>query len=461
MPTTRALSRPGRRNARPSRPECEALEARELLSVAVPALAATEGRPFVGTVATFAATDITGPARGASIAWGDGQTTAGTLGTTAGQPSVAGSHTYRVPGTFAVTVTVTGQGASVASGTGSAAVAAVAPVITPRPIVAAAGVTFTGPVASFTDAYPGLTAADYTATINWGDKTADANGTTGAGAVVPDPAGGFDVIGSKLFAGPQAATVTVVVIRNLDGVSAMTTSPAAVTSTSGALTGGIAPATNTGAVLGVTAVNQPTFVGTAPPFALVGVWVRRADQAQFTQVGQAIADAAGHWNLSVGALPDGVYDVGATLQPAAAMPGPLVPLVPGGRLVIDTTPPHPVSATLDPSGSVVVVTLRDGLSGLNPATLLDPTAYALTVRGRFRAYPRLVAPLPTAPVAPSDPASVALVFDGPARAWLRRPGAAIELGSLTDLAGNPLVSRHLDITGAAPAPRLGRFGRRG
>ena len=54
----------------------------------------------------------------------------------------------------------------------------------------------------------------------------------------------------------------------------------------------------------------------------------------------------------------------------------------------------------------------------------------------------LVVPVPSAPVNPYDPAVVALVFDGPARAWLRRPGAAIELGSVTDLAGNPVGRRY-------------------
>src|SRR5262249_15583790 len=155
----------------------------------------------------------------------------------------------------------------------------------------------------------------------------------------------------------------------------------------------------------------------------------------------AIADGSGDWNFTAGALPDGVYDVAAMVTPTANQPGPLVPLVPGNRLVIDTAPPVAISAQLDRQSGTVVVTFRDQLSGLDPNSLLNPTSYALTVAGRFRAYPTAVTTVQTSPVAPDSAVAVALRFDGPARLWVGRPSAAIALGVITDRAGNPLATR--------------------
>jgi hypothetical protein len=85
--------------------------------VAIPAISATAGQSFSGVVAT-----VTDPAGGgllAMIAWGDGQTSAGTVSANSdGTFSVRGTHTYAQPGSYAVMVTVddTGDNQSATAG---------------------------------------------------------------------------------------------------------------------------------------------------------------------------------------------------------------------------------------------------------------------------------------------------------------------------------------------------------
>jgi hypothetical protein len=212
--------------------------------------------------------------------------------------------------------------------------------------------------------------------------------------------------------------------------------------------GALSPITQTG-VPGYTAINRPVFIGTASAFSVVTLSLRRSDQAQFTAVGQALANGSGAWQLGVGALPDGVYDVAASLM-SSGQPGPLLPLSPGGRLVIDTTPPTALSARLDRRGATVVVTLHDGLSGVDPSAWLSPGLYALTVHGHFRGAPTSVTAAPIGPpVLSSDTVAVVLHLDRPAAAWAGRRGAAIELGPITDRAGNPIAHHHVAITTSA------------
>src|SRR5262249_55871265 len=63
------------------------------------------------------------------------------------------------------------------------------PLATAATVTATEGAAFTGPVASFTDLDPAGTAADFTATITWGD------GHDSSGTVAANSAGGFTVSG--------------------------------------------------------------------------------------------------------------------------------------------------------------------------------------------------------------------------------------------------------------------------
>lgn len=173
---------------------------------------ATSGTAFTGTVATFTDVDASAPASNftATITWGDGTTSDGTVvADPNGGFDVTGTHTYNTSGTsfhglgqafgisyFVVKVTIQDTSAnSSATALSLAAVKPAPPNITAKGenIQATAGQVFNGTVATFTDVNAGAVAADFTATINWGD------GTSSPGVVVADPNGGFDVTGTHTY----------------------------------------------------------------------------------------------------------------------------------------------------------------------------------------------------------------------------------------------------------------------
>jgi len=184
---------------------------------------ATQGVPFSGVVATFTdsiATD-TAAAFTATVAWGDGTTTAGVVGGAAGMFTVSGTHTYAAAGTFTVTVTIrhtaTGVTATATSTANVGRQLAASGVM----FTATQGVPFSGQVATFTDANTTDTPASFTTSINWGD------GTTTAG-VVGGAAGMFTVSGTHTYARTGTFTVTVTITVNANGASATATSTALV-----------------------------------------------------------------------------------------------------------------------------------------------------------------------------------------------------------------------------------------
>lgn len=202
-----------------------------------------EGTAFSGAVANFTDTDAAQNASNftATIAWGDGTSSAGTITGSAGTFAVTGSHTYADEGAFTVQVTVddaantlTGSGSSTATveesdvltGTGLA-------------ITAHQGSPFSGPVATFSDAFTVNTAADFTATIAWGDGVITAGTVSGT-------AGGYTVSGSHTYA-------------------AAGTFPVSVTLTDDA------PGTATATVLGSAAVSAPLGVSGIPTLSSPGL----------------------------------------------------------------------------------------------------------------------------------------------------------------------------------------------
>lgn len=159
----------------------------------------------------------------ATIDWGDGYTSAGTLSLLSSQTSgmppavssctygVTGSHTYTEDGTRPVTVHVTslippnpicivmptmpctsyGPGGDI----DSTANLADAPITgTTGGVNATQGVPFAGVVAAFTDADGDAPLRDYSATINWGD------GTSSAGTFSPNADGSVSVFGDHTYA---------------------------------------------------------------------------------------------------------------------------------------------------------------------------------------------------------------------------------------------------------------------
>ncbi|HVX13283.1 MAG TPA: hypothetical protein VHC22_19015 [Pirellulales bacterium] len=190
------------------------------------------GQSFTGVVSTFSDGTITNPAGfSASVNWGDGTTTSGTVafvseinqGNIFGQTvavytfSVTGTHTYATAGNYPITVTITDPNNQVATVNPTARVAYAPLQVTAGPAInAVAGTSVNNQtVATFTD--PGLVAnltalnisdptTQFTSTINWGDGTTSAATITyNSGTQV------FSVIGSHTYSqtGPYNVAVAV------------------------------------------------------------------------------------------------------------------------------------------------------------------------------------------------------------------------------------------------------------
>ncbi len=199
---------------------------------------ATEGSAFAGPVATFTdpATASTATDYSATIAWGDGSTSPGTItasgtGTSGNTFSVSGQNTYAEEGNYAVRVTITDV--DTASNTATAHTTAV---VTDAALAAAGVPTqasptqFCGTTASFTDANAMGSLTDFTATIDWGDATGTSAGTVAGGPGLTP----YSVFGCHDFSSLGFFTVTTHIVD--DGGSTATATTTIVIF--GGLTGG-------------------------------------------------------------------------------------------------------------------------------------------------------------------------------------------------------------------------------
>jgi hypothetical protein len=186
------------------------------------------------TVANFTDTDTVNTASDfvATIAWGDGTTSAGTVSGGAGTFTVDGSHTYAQAGKDTITVEIAddpagqgfpGEGQALASdSTTSTAIIGLMPGTasnfnTPEGTAIAAG-----QVASFTDGNLSDTAGSFTATINWGDGTATIGTVAGSN-------GSFTVSGGPhTYADEGQDTITTTVTKPSDNEQVTITGSAAV-----------------------------------------------------------------------------------------------------------------------------------------------------------------------------------------------------------------------------------------
>jgi len=111
--------------------------------------------------------------------------------------NVSAPHTYAEEGTYAYTVTITDDGGAATTITGSAIVADAGLTAGPCTLTANTGVALPGTtvVATFTDANTGAPAADFTATIDWGDGSPRSTGLVVATATP----GLFDVLGGHTY----------------------------------------------------------------------------------------------------------------------------------------------------------------------------------------------------------------------------------------------------------------------
>jgi hypothetical protein len=196
-------------------------------------LAATEGATFSGVVASFTDADPQGAVGdySATIAWGDGSTSTETFSAnnSAGF-DVAGTHTYAEEGPYSISTHISDVGGAAVTGSSTISVADAAPAATGASITATEGASFTGVVASFTDADPNGTAGDYAATIAWGD------GSTSTGSISANKSGGFDVTGTHTYAEDGSEKISVA-IQDAGGSTAGATSTANVADAALAATG--------------------------------------------------------------------------------------------------------------------------------------------------------------------------------------------------------------------------------
>jgi hypothetical protein len=184
------------------------------------AITGSENLVFSGTVATFSDANAAAPLSDftATISWGDGTSSAGTVSGT-GPYTVTGSHTYLEGGAYATSVAIKDVGGSTLTVSGSAA-------ISDYPLHAT-GVAddvpsiFSGTVGHLRDDDPTATASEYTVTIDWGD------GTSSAGTVIGKNHP-FRISGTHTYAAAAAYTVTVSV-RDTGGATATATSTLNVT----------------------------------------------------------------------------------------------------------------------------------------------------------------------------------------------------------------------------------------
>ena len=155
----------------------------------------------------------------ATIDWGDGSPSSVLA---VGGGSLSGSHTYVEAGSYPLTIVVHDlDGAVTINGTATVADAPLA--ATPLSFTVAKKTTFTRTVAVFSDANAGSSAADFTASIAWGD------GSHSPGTVSALPGGGFAVGGSHRYDSKGSDSVAVH-LQDVGGSSADTVAKVGVTS---------------------------------------------------------------------------------------------------------------------------------------------------------------------------------------------------------------------------------------
>lgn len=207
------------------------------LSASGTTIDATEGQRFTGVVASFTDPDLLGTPSdySATITWGDGNSSAGTITATgAGSYNVTGTNTYLEAGAYPITVTIDDLIGDSTTAHSTAHVADAALTAHGVPISATEGTPFSGLVATFTDANPYATTADFSASITWGD------GQSSVGTITPGGGGSFNVSGNNTYvkAGSYDVTVTILDVggRNARATSVATVADAALQATGETIT---------------------------------------------------------------------------------------------------------------------------------------------------------------------------------------------------------------------------------
>lgn len=178
------------------------------ISASGTAVSGTEGAGLSSVVvATFTDADAGAVPSdySATIDWGDGASSTGSIGGTAGDFSVTGSHTYAKYGDYAVTTQITDL-----DNPGDTATATSTATIADAPLSASGKGTVVSPsafsavVASFTDGNLFGQESEFSASIDWGDGSSPTSG-----AVSSTGGAQYDVSGSHAYGGTGSFQVTV------------------------------------------------------------------------------------------------------------------------------------------------------------------------------------------------------------------------------------------------------------
>jgi FG-GAP-like repeat len=184
-----------------------------------------EGTAINGTIASFADTTANLPASDytATINWGDGTTTTGTVAGSNQSFSVQGTHIYADEGDFQATVSITRttDNATIAP-TGTIAVLEADLLTgTSKTIGGQPGVLISNAVvATFSDVNTANVAGDFTATIDWGDGTVSVGTVSGSGAT-------FSVSGSHTYVAAGQDILSVTLTDDDPGTATATTNSTA------------------------------------------------------------------------------------------------------------------------------------------------------------------------------------------------------------------------------------------
>jgi hypothetical protein len=194
------------------------------LSLSPEAVSGTEGTAITTYVASGTANGRDLGCLSATIDWGDGSTSPGTIPINTGKFKVRGTHSYSQAGTppLVTTVRATCTGAS-ASAQSPVTIADAPLKASGVPVKAYARYPATVVVATFTDGNPLARASDFSATVDWGD------GATGPAKVTAAPAGGFQVSGTYTYRTPDSYPVAVSV-NDVGGATASATTTATISS---------------------------------------------------------------------------------------------------------------------------------------------------------------------------------------------------------------------------------------
>lgn len=261
----------------------------------------TEGIPLTNQpVTTFTDPDgNTDPTQySATINWGDGISSLGTVTYSSGIFTVAGDHTYSEQGTYSVNTNIEDAESSMGSATSTATIAGAGLSGSLSAFSASAGTPAGGAIATFQDGDNNFAfASDFTASINWGDGSSPSVGNIGS-----NTGGSFTVYAVHTYSSAGSFPLSVT-ISEADGLSSITLTSSAV---------------------GVT-VLSPLCVPNVPPVQVDGVTPTAQDSCtwssgQFSSTNPQVYSSDTGMSVAITNAPAGTASVSILLSDLGATP---------------------------------------------------------------------------------------------------------------------------------------------